>query len=770
MGKTALAHEIASYYFYKCKELPTEERFQAIIWFSAKETVLTGDQILSRWPTQKTIEDLYATIAEVFSIAEIGDSTSLEEKDIKVRQVLKNQRTLVILDNLETVDDERLLDFILRPPIPTKIIVTTRHWVSVAYPLKLEGMPHEDALHLIDQQCQIGSINLDDDAKDKLITRTGGLPLAIVWSIGLTRSGMPIETVLNLLGSAKSSVAKFIFQKSVEQINNTPAINLLATLALFLEYASDYKVRQHAYREELGTLSQLPDADRDEGLAALFQLSLINPSSNRFSLLPLTKSFVLEEIVENSEKPYYEDLRKRVNNAVFNLSQHTPFIYGTPVPPERFVGRQREIRTILNRIRTGQSTFISGEPRSGKSSLLRYISSDVVGEILEHDSTRSIKIELNASEISTPNEFWLHLFKVIGQTVVDPKLKKQIDDLVAQPKATSFASRRIFQELEKQNWRVIVFLDEIEHLLNNPHFIDNAEFWGSTRSLASTAGSFQLLITSAYSISYINNLTLNINPYGSPYFNIYVELLLRPISKETTEALLTDALEATQVRFTENDKNLLIWLSGRHPYRVQVAGAALFDVMSNNGSISNEDKYLTAIQQFYERTINHFDDLWSRYFSDEAKLVLIYLGLIEINRILEEQVPQKASLEIARLGFTFRELDNTGWIQMNEKIWQISVGGFLFWLIDMIYLRDDKMSLKTWLVNLELATESLPLEEFFTLYDQINDLKLQQPIETLAKNAGKKFIGSSEFHGPIGISGGSGPVTTATSGINHIDS
>ena len=59
-------------------------------------------------------------------------------------QALTQQRTLLILDNLETVDDEKLMAFIREPPAPTKIIVTTRHWIEVAYKLALLGMPPEE--------------------------------------------------------------------------------------------------------------------------------------------------------------------------------------------------------------------------------------------------------------------------------------------------------------------------------------------------------------------------------------------------------------------------------------------------------------------------------------------------------------------------------------------------------------------------------------------------------------------------------------------------
>ena len=133
---------------------------------------------------QKKIDDLYSVIAGVLANDKtIKTFSSLEEQDQKVRKLLSSQRTLLILDNLETVDDERLLDFILTR-LPQQNSVTTRHWVSVAYPIKLEGMPYNNAQSLIDQQRKIGNVQLSEEETEKLIHLTGGVPLAIVWSIG----------------------------------------------------------------------------------------------------------------------------------------------------------------------------------------------------------------------------------------------------------------------------------------------------------------------------------------------------------------------------------------------------------------------------------------------------------------------------------------------------------------------------------------------------------------------------------------------------------
>src|SRR5689334_2303973 len=61
VGKTAIAFEIAYHYLLEYENLPQEERFDAIIWFSAKETTLTETRIRSirKRDVSHTLEDLH---------------------------------------------------------------------------------------------------------------------------------------------------------------------------------------------------------------------------------------------------------------------------------------------------------------------------------------------------------------------------------------------------------------------------------------------------------------------------------------------------------------------------------------------------------------------------------------------------------------------------------------------------------------------------------------------------------------------------------------
>jgi tetratricopeptide (TPR) repeat protein len=288
IGKSALALETAHRYLREYEALPEEERFGAIIWTSAKSSVLTADGIAPRQQITRTLDDIYTTISVTLEREDITRARP-EEQDELVRHALTRQRTLLIVDNLETVDDERVNAFLRELPAPTKAIVTTRHRIDVAYPVRLTGMPKEDGLALIAQECAKKGVALTQAEAEKLYDRTGGVPLAIVWSVAQIGYGYSAEAVLRHLGQPRGDIAKFCFEGAVKCIRGTDAHKLLMALSLFATDAS---------REALGYVAGLGKdvLSRDGGLVTLEKLSLLNRQEGRFSLLPLTRSYLAHEL------------------------------------------------------------------------------------------------------------------------------------------------------------------------------------------------------------------------------------------------------------------------------------------------------------------------------------------------------------------------------------------------------------------------------------------------------------------------------------------
>jgi len=312
IGKSALALEIAHRYLRNYERIEPEKRFDAIIWTSAKQTVLTAEGISIRRQALRTLDDIYTAIAITLQREDITHAHKEEQYDI-VCNALTQQRTLLIVDNLETVDDEAVMDFLREIPAPSKVIVTTRHRLDVAYPVRLAEMPWKDAQQLIKQECHKKGVfygdNLDEiqeeisaqlskDDAYHLYERTGGVPLAIVWSIAQMGFGYNVASVLARLGHPSGDIARFCFEGAVEQIQGKPSYILLITLSLCSDDAS---------RETLGYATELSELDRDDGLVELEKLSLVNKRGDRFSFLPLTKHFASSEFQKSARKEQLQE-------------------------------------------------------------------------------------------------------------------------------------------------------------------------------------------------------------------------------------------------------------------------------------------------------------------------------------------------------------------------------------------------------------------------------------------------------------------------------
>ncbi len=156
--------------------------------------------------------------------------------------------------------------------------------------MRLTGMEQADALTLIGDEAKKKGVTLNDDEARRLFARTGGVPLAIVWSVAQMGFGYGIEAVLTRLGQPTGDIARFCFEGAVERLKGKPAYKLLLALSLFATDAS---------REALGYVADLPELDRDEGLVELEKLSLVNKRGGRFELLPLTLTYCKAQLTKD---------------------------------------------------------------------------------------------------------------------------------------------------------------------------------------------------------------------------------------------------------------------------------------------------------------------------------------------------------------------------------------------------------------------------------------------------------------------------------------
>jgi hypothetical protein len=142
-----------------------------------------------------------------------------------------------------------------------------------------------------------------------------------------------------------------------------------------------------------------------------------------------------------------------------------------------------------------------------------------------------------------------------------------------------------------------------------------------------------LIITTRRSLDFLNQYTQSLNPHGSPYFNIFTELRLGPLSEKGATELLAQAGNC----FDYYDHQFLFEISGLHPYLLQLAGECLWEV-HHEGKQGNT-RYKSAASELYNKAINHFNDTWLTWSKPERKAVMA-IALSQISDLVEEHTIQ----------------------------------------------------------------------------------------------------------------------------------
>jgi len=291
VGKTALVLEVA----YRCWKSSIGEvsssrlpHFDAIIFVSAKQQFLTAEGLLPKSEAQRTLSDIFRDVAHTLNRYDIT-YTAPQEQPSRVREALGRQQTLLIVDNLETMEDKQeILSFLFSLPPSVKAVITTRERAMYS-PIRLEQLGKEEALNLIRKQAREKQAHVSKEEAVALYRHIGGIPAALVYAIGQLASGYSVETVCGRVSQAGGDVARFCFEESVDPLRGKPAHHLLMAMAMF---PKDPLSSAIAHTAGLGS----DPIAVEEGLAQLQRLSLISQQERRYRMLPLTREYALAEL------------------------------------------------------------------------------------------------------------------------------------------------------------------------------------------------------------------------------------------------------------------------------------------------------------------------------------------------------------------------------------------------------------------------------------------------------------------------------------------
>jgi hypothetical protein len=269
--------------------------FEAIIFVSAKESNLLPTGITAKLKGRVSLLDIFQAIAFTLDAPAITQAIDPIEQFQKVKEALSNQSTLLIIDNLETIEDkDKIISFLNDLPNTTKAIVTSREQQVIYAPLRLEALLEIDSLQLISQQANEKGVNLNNEETSQLYQRFGGVPVALIYAIGQLANGFHLSRLIDRAIPLFQDIGRFCFEASVQSFAKEPAYQLLLAIAMF---------HQSPRREALIAVAGLEVSDviAAESLAKLERLSLITQNSERYEMSSLTREYALQELGKQSE-------------------------------------------------------------------------------------------------------------------------------------------------------------------------------------------------------------------------------------------------------------------------------------------------------------------------------------------------------------------------------------------------------------------------------------------------------------------------------------
>lgn len=303
VGKTSLALKVIQ----EITQKPKADKFDAIIWLSAKENKLSPFGIEDIEPTLKSYEELLDTIINVlgFGIEIDNDDKSIEKKESTVNLLFDMSKSiLLIIDNLETITDERIINFIIDAPQNAKFLITSRRGMGqVERRYELKQLKEKEAIYLFRQLAkdkQITSLlSLDNEVIKKYVNKVSNYPLAIKWVIGQIARGRDINKVIDSIDDATGDISKFCFEQIFGLLSETSR-SILFSLCCFDEPPPASLLRY---------VVDLESDEFDECIEELIIVSLVIPEqykneqneiARKFSILHLTRGYVRQQLNQNA--------------------------------------------------------------------------------------------------------------------------------------------------------------------------------------------------------------------------------------------------------------------------------------------------------------------------------------------------------------------------------------------------------------------------------------------------------------------------------------
>ncbi|CAN2050214.1 hypothetical protein GMMP13_930005 [Candidatus Magnetomoraceae bacterium gMMP-13] len=310
----------------------------------------------------------------------------------------------------------------------------------------------------------------------------------------------------------------------------------------------------------------------------------------------------------------------------------TPFQVGSPIQnTEDFIGRSKIVQEVFEAMSTLQNLSLHGERRTGKTSLLFYISNTSISQL----DKNYIPVYFNFQAFSKAKEFtvWQELANTIAKELKKRHsdghdLSKVFLDSIKEffSHSSEFLSfctgfSQAFDLLNESDIKINFLFDEFELTAKNPYLGDS--FYNNLRSL----GTEYKRIVSYVIATRTGLATLQdtVNKYSSPFFNIFTTRTLSTFTQNDIKKLIFQYIKQAELDSSfayklYNESSFLYDITGYHPFFIQTLCYHLMKKSDKPDWPLGEAKE-EALQAFKKDSEKNFKYYWNVSSIEEKKLI-----------------------------------------------------------------------------------------------------------------------------------------------------
>lgn len=274
----------------------------------------------------------------------------------------------------------------------------------------------------------------------------------------------------------------------------------------------------------------------------------------------------------------------------------------SPLAPDDFVGRQRIVDDIVQRLRQTElnSTQVAAGPRAGKTSLLRYLASAHVLPQLGPASAL-LRVYVDAAALGRQGsvaEFWERCLREmqvglkantsVPQSLRDTMAREQLR--AESGKLSIVRLENLFDDCAAAGCPVVLLLDEFDVLLDNANFVPPVDFFDQMRSLCQRHPRGLALVMGT--TRPLSDSAPTVGP--SPFYNHFSFVRLGPLDDQDLHALCTARARAMSVVWPEAMTRRIAQASFAHPY---LASHLIDRVLRRAGGARLDDDDVIAMMQ-----------------------------------------------------------------------------------------------------------------------------------------------------------------------------